>query len=166
MSNANNMAKKEQQYEPLRLIAQDAQDLDIILSLLQDSLMPVVSIVHDKKNKALSILTNRFCWEVPEEKKHDPIYYRVHAGLMFKNIEAIHEKNIDQSDRSRILSFLTAYIDEHADHVFLYLMFSDNACIRVTISKIHCTLADIDEPWSTRARPEHLSTKNNESLTL
>ncbi len=40
MSNANNMAEKEQQYEPLRLIAKDAQDLDIILSLLQDSLMP------------------------------------------------------------------------------------------------------------------------------
>ena len=166
MSNANNMAEKEQQYEPLRLIAKDAQDLDIILSLLQDSLMPVVSIVHDKKSKTLSILTNRFCWEVPEAKENDPIYYRVHAGLMFKNVETIHEKNIDQSDRSRILSFLTAHIDENSDHVFLYLMFSDDACIRLTISNINCTLADIDEPWSTRARPEHLVTEKNETVTL
>jgi len=166
MSKANNMAEKEQQYEPLRLIAQDVQDLDIILSLLQDSLMPVVSIVHDKKNKTLSVLTNRFCWEVSEEKETDPIYYRVHAGLMFKNVEAIHEKNIDQSDRSRILSFLTAHIDDHSDHVFIYLMFSDDACIRLTLNTIDCTLADIDEPWSTRARPEHLMPENDRNLTL
>lgn len=166
MSNANNTAEKEQQYEPLRLIAKDVQDLDIILSLLQDSLMPVVSIANDKENKTLSLLTNRFCWEVPEESEDDPVYYRVHAGFMFKGVEAIHEKNIDQSDSSRILSFLTAHIDEHEDHLFVYLMFSDDACIRLTLKNIDCTLADIDEPWSTRARPEHLMPENDETLTL
>lgn len=162
MSEANNVAAIEQCYTPLRLIAKDVSDLDIILSLLQDSLMPVVSITYDKEQKILSILANRFCWEIPEEKTDNPIYYRVHAGLMFKNVEMMHEKKIDQNDRSRILSFLTAHIDEHSDHksdhTLVYLMFSDNASIRLTLNHIDCTLADIDEPWSTRARPEHLTT--------
>ena len=166
MNNANNTALETQQYEPLRLVAKDVQDLDIILSLLQDSLMPVVSIAHDKEKNTLSILANRFCWEVLEENEDDPIYYRVHAGFMFKNVETIHEKNIDQSDNTRILSFLTAHIDQHSDHLFVYLMFSDDGCIRLTLKNIDCTLADIDEPWSTRARPEHLMPEIDETLML
>ncbi|MDP2193075.1 MAG: DUF2948 family protein [Alphaproteobacteria bacterium] len=171
MTVAENVADKKDvglsdHYEPIRLKAKDAQALDVILCLLQDSLMPVVSITYDKAAKTLSCLTNRFCWEIPESSDADPLYYRVHAGLMFKNVSAVHEKNVDSTDRSRILSFLTAHIDVHDDRTYVYLLFSDDASIRIRLDQINCVLADIDEPWSTRARPEHLMPHNGKELSL
>ena len=102
-------------YEPLRIIATDKEDLDIILSLLQDSLVPVVSVAYDKDNQTLTMLANRFCWEVPEEDSDSkPVYLRCHAGLLFRNVQFVQEKNIDQKDTSRVLSFLMGSItDEH-----------------------------------------------------
>lgn len=144
-------------YEPLKIVAKDIEDLDIILTLLQDALMPVVSVVYDKEQKTMTFLTNRFCWEIPENI--EDAYYRVHSGLLFYNIENVHEKNIDQNNKKRILSFLAAKIDDIDDKKNIYLFFSDDACIRLTVSDIKCVLADIDEPWSTQTIPDHFSKK-------
>lgn len=140
-------------YEPLRIIATDKEDLDIILSLLQDSLIPVVSIAYDKEKQTLTMLANRFCWEVPEEDADSkPVYLRCHAGLLFRNVQFVQEKNIDQKDTARVLSFLMGSItDEH-----VYLIFSDDACIRLSLNELDISFADIDEPWTTRSKPEHL----------
>jgi hypothetical protein len=148
-------------YEPLKIVAKDIEDLDIILTLLQDALIPVVSVVFDKEQKTMTFLTNRFCWEIPENTQDD--YYRVHSGLLFYNIEGVHEKNIDQTNKKRILSFLAAKVEvvDNARHI--YLFFSDDACIRMTVSDIKCILADIDEPWSTQTVPNHFAKKKASS---
>lgn len=143
-------------YEPLKIIAHDHEDLDILLALLQDSMMPVVSVVYDAHAKTMTFLCNRFCWEVPEDDLSGNAYYhRVHAGLLFQNVQAVHEKNIDQKDRGLILSFLMATVDKQEDYYYIYLMFSHDACIRLTVSSIDCVLADIDEPWTTQIYPTH-----------
>lgn len=152
-------------YEPLKIMAHDHEDLDILLALLQDSMMPVVSVVYDAQMQTMTFLCNRFCWEVPEEDMNDkPLYYRVHAGLLFKNVKAVHEKHINQNDKSLILSFLMATVEKREDDYFVYLMFSDDACIRLTLSSIDCVLADIDEPWTTQSYPTHL--EEAESLAI
>ena len=146
------------EYQPLKIIAEDEENLNIILTLLQDSIMPVVSIVFDRENKTATLLTNRFCWEIPEDNNENS-FYRVHAGLLFHNVEAMHEKNIDQNNKKRILSFLVSQIEKKDDHYHVYLMFSDDACIRFTLSNIKCTLADVDEPWVSESLPTHLPKK-------
>jgi hypothetical protein len=144
-------------YEPLKVCAKDEEDLDIIIALLQDSLIPVVSVAFDQENKTLTILANRFCWEIPEEEDNndESTYYRVHSGLLFKNVEAVHEKNIHTNEKARIISLLIGNIEKKLDAYHLYLHFSDDACMRLTLSDIDCVLADIDEPWSTHSIPMH-----------
>lgn len=144
-------------YQPLKIVAHDREDLDIILTLLQDALMPTVSIVFHKEQRTMTFLTNRFCWEIPE-KEQEP-YYRVHSGLLFSNVDGVHEKNIDQANKKRILSFLTAKVDDVDGRIHIYLFFSEDACIRMTVSNIKCIMADIDEPWLTQTVPDHFPKK-------
>jgi hypothetical protein len=145
-------------YQPLKIVANDREDLDIILTLLQDALMPTVSIVFDKEQKTMTFLTNRFCWEIPE--KEQDAYYRVHSGLLFCNVESVHEKNIDQTNKKRILSFLTAKVEDVDSRIHIYLFFSDDACMRMIVSNVKCIMADIDEPWSTQTVPDHFPKKD------
>lgn len=143
--------------EPLKIIAKDQEDLDILLALLQDSIMPIVSVVFDKENETMTFLANRFCWEIPEEELNgEGLFYRVNSGLLFRHVKAVHEKNIDQTDKSKILSFLAATVETREDLTFVYLIFSEDACIRLTLSSINCVLADIDEPWTTKTFPQHI----------
>ncbi len=145
-------------YEPIKVTAKDDEDLEIVLALLQDALMPTVSIVFDPDLKTMTLLANRFCWEIPEESLDgEPLYYRVHAGLLFKNVLSVHEKNIHTTNNgSTILAFLMASIEKQLDGFFVFLHFAENAIIRLHIASIDCILADIDEPWSTRSIPMHI----------
>lgn len=149
------------EYKPLKITAFDEEDLDILLTLLQDSLIPVVSIVYDQSAKTVTFLINRFCWETSKENEEQ--YARVHAGLLFHNVEAIHEKNVHQENKKRILSFLIGKIEKTKDSTIVYLLFSDDACIRLTLSNIHGVFADIDEPWITHSFPQHLKTQKTSS---
>ncbi|CAO5680713.1 MAG: hypothetical protein HEEMFOPI_00549 [Holosporales bacterium] len=145
-------------YEPIKVTAKDEEDLEIVLALLQDALLPTVSIVFDSESKTMTLLANRFCWEIPEEElEGEPIYYRVHAGLLFKNVLTVHEKNIQHNEKNpAILSFLMGRIEKQLDGYFVFLYFAENAAVRLHISSIDCLLADIDEPWSTRSIPMHI----------
>lgn len=144
-------------YEPLKLMALDQEDLQIIIALLSDSLLPVVSIVYDANSQTLTMLANRFCWEIPEFETDGVLQsYRVHSGLLFKNVISVHEKNIGQHEKGKILSFLISKIELCDDGYMVYFMFSDDAYLRLKVSDIDCILADIDEPWVTTVIPAHV----------
>jgi len=49
--------------EPLRLLAEDAVDLQIISAALQDAIMRPVDISWEKDARRLTIVLSRFCWE-------------------------------------------------------------------------------------------------------
>ncbi|HEY1073772.1 DUF2948 family protein, partial [Brevundimonas sp.] len=49
--------------EPLRLLAEDAVDLQIISAALQDAIMRPVDIRWEKDARRLTIVLSRFCWE-------------------------------------------------------------------------------------------------------
>ena len=49
--------------EPLRLLAEDADDLQIISAALQDAILRPIDIVWEKQARTLTIAFSRFCWE-------------------------------------------------------------------------------------------------------
>src|SRR5258708_40203391 len=48
---------------PLRLLAEDADDLAIISGALQDAVTRIGDISWEKRHRRLTIAFNRFCWE-------------------------------------------------------------------------------------------------------
>ena len=52
---------------PLRLIAQEADDVGVLSALLQDAVLPVAEIRLDRKRRRLVALVNRFRWVRPRQ---------------------------------------------------------------------------------------------------
>ena len=48
---------------PLRLLAEDREDLEIISAALQDAILRPADIVWERKARTLTIQLSRFCWE-------------------------------------------------------------------------------------------------------
>ena len=55
---------KEENYKKLSLIAQNEEDLVVISTLCQDSIIKIANIKWAKKSKRFYLLINRFCWEL------------------------------------------------------------------------------------------------------
>jgi hypothetical protein len=53
--------------ERLRLLAEDAADLDVMAAAVQDALARIGDFNFDKKTRRFSALINRFRWERADE---------------------------------------------------------------------------------------------------
>ena len=63
------ISKKEENYKKLSLAAQNEQDLVVISTLCQDSIVKVTNIKWAKKSKRFYLLINRYCWEFNDLSK-------------------------------------------------------------------------------------------------
>ncbi len=139
--------------KPLKFLAQDHQDLQIVAAHLQDALLPITAMVHDTKTSTFCLLAKRFCWE-HEEMHHEgqPLYHRVHSGICFMNVKSVHHRGFDLMSKKRVLNLMTM----HSDGATIHMVFSGENEIRIEVDKLHCHVGDLHHPWPTRKRPVHL----------
>ncbi len=140
-------------FKPLKLLAIQPLDLEVLSSYLQDGLLSVSSLDYDSKNGRFSCLVNRFCWETIDHKKDQNSYYRVHTGLCFSEVLEVHLRGFHQSSSRRILNILSLTMPSK-NHV--HFLFSDDHEIRIKIQDLYCQFADLDHPWPTSKKPTHL----------
>ena len=143
---------------PLKLHAADAEDLQIISSILQDSLIIPQDITYFATEKRFAILLNRFCWEkrpaIDNEEKRG---YRIHTGCIFNNINQVQQKGLDDARSQQILNLLV--IEWHATEKAIILSFSGNISVRLITDKINCYVKDFGDPWPTCWQPQHNKNK-------
>lgn len=98
---------------PLKLKACDLEDLQIIASHLQNSLMPVMTMVYDTKTQTFTLLANRFRWE-REAEIHDQkeLYHRVHAGPCFMKVKNVYADELHLHESHRNINFLTIHAEK------------------------------------------------------
>lgn len=140
--------------KPLKLIAKDLEDLQIMATHLQDSLLPLLSINYDPKDHVFRALANRFCWEHGEHQDEEgSFYYRTHSGIEIHHVSRVLHKNFDLKGSQRAHNLLTLSLqDDNAIH----LIFSGDTEIRIEVDKMHVLLGDVHRPWPTRKKPTHL----------
>lgn len=140
-------------YTPLKMIAEDQGDLQVIAACLQDALIPLSGIEYDKDKGDFHILANRFCWECdPEICEGNSYYSRVAAGLAFHHVKGVHKKDLQLQDKTEMVNLLTICQEEEG---CIHLIFSGGSEIKLTVDKISCHLKDVDEPYSTPNKPCH-----------
>ena len=147
----------ETELPALKLLAKDIEDLQILVAHLQDALMPITAMTYDRKEGTFVCLANRHCWEhSPRMHEGEPLYHRVHSGICFQHVKAVHHRGVHPKGPLRALSFLTLQQDASADILTLHLIFSGVSEIRLQVEEIHCRLGDIEQPWPTRKQPKHV----------
>ncbi len=140
-------------YTPLRMIAEDQDDLQVIAACLQDALVPLSGMDYDQETGSFQLIANRFCWECdPEVLEGDAFYKRVPTGLAFQHVTEIKKKDLDMQNKSELVNLLTI---QDGDTNCIHLVFSGGAEIRLTVDKISCHLKDMDEPYHTSNKPCH-----------
>ncbi len=159
--------------DPLKLRAEDADDLGVVSACLQDAIVPLAEIEFLAAEKRFVFVANRFRWENCSETAEMPVvdpaspandpnfdvafaagcktYERVNCGVCFEGVETVRRRGLDQRDRGRILELLALHLEAGA----VTLAFSGEAAIRLEGTRITCHLTDLGEPWTTQWRPRH-----------
>ena len=79
--------------KPLKIMAKNPQDLDILSACLQDALIPLKEATYDKTQKRFVLLANRYKWEEGHLPQKEGA--RTHAGISFENIEEAQFTGLD-----------------------------------------------------------------------
>jgi hypothetical protein len=138
----------------LKLRAEDAEDLQIVSSSLQDALVAVGDMTLLSDQRRFALVANRFRWE--HAPTADGSYIRSHCILAIDGVSGAVMQGIDRHRAERVLSLLAIETQpRETGGSYVLLVFADQAAIRLEVDRVLCHLEDVGEPWPTRWKPVH-----------
>ncbi|GJL90756.1 DUF2948 family protein [Hyphococcus sp.] len=142
-------------YKPLRLMAGDAEDLNIISACLQDAVAKLGDFTYLPKQRRFVFVGNRFVWEAAGKGRAGP-FARVRTGVHFDDVESAKFQNLRTDAKDAVVELLTVRFDAGEEGAgAIILDFAGGGAVRLEVESVNAFLSDISEPWRTRAKPEH-----------
>jgi len=134
---------------PLRLIAADAEDLQVISTLVQDAVFPVGEMKYVSKQRRFAVLMNRFRWEdATRKRQRNRAYERVQAVLSFDDVTAVATQGVDRTDGDMVMSLLSIGWQPGADGAGrLELVLAGDGAIALEVECINATLQDVTQAY-------------------
>jgi Protein of unknown function (DUF2948) len=136
--------------DPLKLRAEDEEDLAVVSAILQDALVAVGEMAWLPEEKRFVLVANRFRWEPPTVGPSQDNERRM-SGLRVDGVISVQRRGFAPRDSERLLVLLAIRPEAGA----LFLDFAGGSSIRLEVERILCHLDDLGEPWPTRWRPRH-----------
>lgn len=134
---------------PLRLLAQDTDDLAIISAAMQDAVAKIGDINFEPKARLLTIAFNRYCWESGGST-------RVRSALQLGGVMKVQARKIRRGARDAVLEVLAVTFDEGAaPGGMVTISCAGGGDLRAEVECIDAVLADVSEPWPTPRAPAH-----------
>ncbi|MCR9225216.1 MAG: DUF2948 family protein [Hyphomonas sp.] len=139
----------------LRLVAEDASDLEIISSAVQDAVLKAENIKFDRKQRRMTLEINRFQWEDAKSKRGPQ--GRVRAILAFDTVLSVKTRAVSKADPEMVYSVLSLAFDpdEEPPGGKLSILFAGDGELALQVEAIDVTLLDSSYEWTTRRRPDH-----------
>jgi hypothetical protein len=152
LSEDNQMAASVQAHAPLRLLAEDAEDLAIISAALQDAVTHVGDIDYRPAERTLTVAFNRFCWERVDAARGE----RVRVGLQLGDVQRVQARKVRCGAKDAVLSLLAIEFEPGGPPGgSIILHFAGGGDIRVEVECIDAVLADVSAPWRCKGAPRH-----------
>jgi hypothetical protein len=155
---------------PLRVRAEGMEDLEVLASMLQDSLIPISEVIYQSESERFLLMAQRFCWErlelnrsstscssiVPRLRSvtESPMK-KIICAITVEGVESVQVQGLDLTNRGQVLNFLTFQFNGQD----LYLLFSGNKTIRLIVTRLSIFAEDIGRSWPTSQRPNHQDTE-------
>ncbi|MEP1142922.1 MAG: DUF2948 family protein [Henriciella sp.] len=139
----------------LRLIAEDAADLEVISSAAQDAVLKAENLKYDQKRRRFTLEVNRFQWEDSASKRGPQT--RVRALLAFDGVLGVKTRAVTKADLDMVLSILSVSFtpaDEPPGGT-ISILFAGDGELALEVETIDATLLDSAYEWATRKRPDH-----------
>ncbi|SEW04164.1 Protein of unknown function [Aliiroseovarius sediminilitoris] len=160
MSDTDQDARFEDAAEaPLRLIAMDDEDLQVISTLVQDAVFPASEIAWDARHRRFALLLNRFRWEdTAAAKRRSRPVERVQSVLSVSDVLKVQSQGIERGNKDLILSLLSLSFVAAKDGMgLLELILAGDGAIALDVETLDVTLQDVTRPYVAPSRhtPEH-----------
>ncbi len=133
--------------EPLRLLAEDADDLHIISAALQDAIMRPVDIVWEPQGRRVTIALSRFCWECGGT--------RVMAAMQFGDVLAVKSRRLPRGPETALELLAMDFEPGEAPGGRVIMMFAGGGDLRIDVECLDAVLTDLSERWPARLAPSH-----------
>ena len=145
---------------PLKLRADDVEDLQVLSALVQDAVLPASEMTWDHKWRRFACLINRFRWEaVQEGEQRDVHLERVQAVLAVDDVIAVRRQGpAPEVSQDVVLSLLMLSFQPDGDGMgCVVLTFAGDAAVEVEVEAINITLQDVTCTYEAPSRrpPEH-----------
>lgn len=135
--------------QPLRLLADDAEDLAVISAALQDAVTKVGDVAYEPKARTLTVAVNRYCWECGGGQ-------RVRSGLQIGSVLKVEARKIRRNAPQAVLEILAMTFEPgEAPGGTITLSCAGGGDLRVTVECVEAVLADVSKPWPTPREPAH-----------
>lgn len=139
---------------PLKLIAQDTKDLQVVSTLLQDMTIRVSDVALLVAEKKLAFVGNRFRWEKKGWFRR-PKGERIRTAAHFNNVKAAQTHKLDFKDKETVLELLNVESVSKGEEFEIVLNFSGGAAIRLEVESIDLIVTDVSDSWDAINRPRH-----------
>jgi len=146
--------------QTLKLLAQDAEDVQVMSAVLQDAIAPVCDMTYRPAEKSFVMVVQRFMWDclqVREVPANDPdpdgscCYDRVNCAVDVAGVESVQFMAINPNDPAAMLDLLTMTFEgDHLDFVF-----AGGGKLRLKLANWRLSMQDFGESWPTTHCPRH-----------
>ena len=138
---------------PLRLLAEDAADLQVISAAMQDAVGVVGDIVWDARARTLTLAFNRYRWEARSRRGGGE---RVRSALQIGSVLAVRSRGLRLGAGDAVVSLLAlAWEPGEAPGGSVVLTLAGDGEVRAEVEALDLALADVGEPWPTPRTPRH-----------
>lgn len=153
---------------PLRLMALDEDDLNVISACLQDAVvvardMTLVPGSRPSGSKRFAMVVNRFAREAGAMRRgFRKTYQRRRTALHFEGVRSARTFGFDRSEGDKVLALLAIHFEPHAEPGSepageISLVFAGDAMIVLNVDYIEAQMSDLGPAWSTTNVPRHPS---------
>lgn len=134
---------------PLRLVAQDVEDLKVISTLVQDAVLPVTELRFDPRRRRFAMLLNRFRWEDRiEAEQVGRAYERVRSLLVVEDVRKVQSTGFDRADADLVLSLLSMEFAPGEDGTGrLTLTLAGDGAVALDVETLDLRLEDVTRPY-------------------
>ena len=139
--------------DPLKLIALDRDDLEVVSAHLQDSNLKTGDIFWRPNEHRVVIALDRFDWEAAHGAS---TWQRRRSALRFERVTGCKCKNLDHAGPDRRLNLLAIdFADADAPAGVVTLMFEGGGALRLEVECLEAELADLGPVWAADCCPDH-----------
>ena len=134
---------------PLRLLAEDAEDLKVIAAALQDAVGKIGDISYEPAARRLTLAFNRYRWEGKGGE-------RVRAALQLGSVQKVQARKLRRTAKDAVVELLdVAFEPGEAPGGAVIFTFAGGGDLRAQVECLDVVLADVSAPWATPRTPKH-----------
>ena len=139
----------------LKLIGKNQEDLKVISTYTQDSIVAVKDIVFLGQNRIFIMMINRFMWE-DVGKGTFRQNKRIRCAIKFEEVLKAQSKEINQKSKNKFLECLAIECKEIPNNNYeIKIFFSGDNIITLISEAIEVVMHDLGKAWNVKHIPKH-----------